>query len=97
MWRYAQQHGAPRAGERVRAWRFFLDRDRGQLASPSVTLFAACQTLDAMTRHDTAWTLVGAYADPAAWAQTMHHLDFELAEGAEYTIGSTRFPVFAHD
>ena len=97
MWRYAQEHGAPRAGERVRAWRFFLDRDHGQLASPSVTLFAACQTLDALTHHNTAWTLVGAYADPALWAPTMHNLDFEPAKGAEYTIGSTRFPVFAHD
>ena len=97
MWRYAHEHGAPRAGERVRAWRFFLDRDHGQLASPSVTLFAACQTLDALTRHDTAWTLVGAYADPALWAPTMHNLGFEPAEGAEYTIDRTRYPVFAHD
>jgi hypothetical protein len=97
MWRYAQEHGAPRTGERVRAWRFFLDRYHGQLPSPSVTLFAACQTLDALTHHNTAWTLVGAYADPARWAATMHNLDFEPAKGAEYTIGSTRFPVFAHD
>jgi len=97
MWRYADQHGAPRTGERVRAWRFFLDRDHGQLASPSVTLFAACQTLDILTHHNTAWTFVGAYADPEQWAPTMHHLDFEPAKGAEYTIGSTRFPVFAHD
>ncbi len=97
MWRYAQDHGAPRTGERVRAWRFFLDRDHGQLASPSVTLFAACQTLDALTHHDTAWTLVGAYADPVLWAPTMHNLGFEPAKGAEYTVGGTRFPVFAHD
>jgi hypothetical protein len=97
MWRYAQEHGAPRAGERVRAWRFFLDRDFGQLASPSVTLFAACQVLDALTHHDTAWTLVGAYADPAQWAPAMHNLGFEPAEGAEYLVGSTRYPVFAHD
>ena len=27
----------------------------------------------------------------------MHNLGFEPAKGAEYTIGSTRFPVFAHD
>ena len=27
----------------------------------------------------------------------MHNLGFEPAEGAEYTIGGTRFPVFAHD
>ena len=97
MWWYAQDHGAPRTGERVRAWRFFLDRDQGQLASPSATLFAACQTLDALTHHDTAWTLVGAYADPAQWGHTMYNLDFERADGAEYTIGGTQFPVFAHD
>jgi hypothetical protein len=97
MWRYAQEHGPPRAGERVRAWRFFLDRDYGQLASPSVTLFAACQVLDALTRRDTAWTLVGAYADPARWAHAMHNLGFEPAEGADFIVGSTRYPVFAHD
>jgi hypothetical protein len=97
MWRYAQENGPPRAGERVRAWRFFLDRDHGQLASPSVTLFAAYQTLHALTHRNTAWTLVGAYADPARWAHTMHSLDFESAEGAEYTIGGMRYPVFAHD
>ena len=97
MWRYAHEHGAPRPGERVRAWRFFLDRDHGQLASPSVTLFAACQTLDALTHHNTAWTLVGAYVDAAQWTATMHHLGFEPAKGAEFTIGGTQFPVFAHD
>jgi hypothetical protein len=63
MWRYVQKHGPPRPGEQVRAWRFFLDRDHGQGSSPSVTLFAACQVFDALTRDDTAWTVVGAYAD----------------------------------
>jgi hypothetical protein len=98
MWGYAQENGAPRSGERVRAWRFFLDRDHGQFTSPSVTLFAACQTLDVLLRGDnSAWTLMGAYADAARWGRTLENLDFLPAPGAEYTVGGRQFPVFAHD
>ncbi|MEU7141958.1 ATP-binding protein [Nocardia sp. NPDC046473] len=98
MWRYVHEHGAPRPGERVRAWRFFLDREHGQFASPSVTLFAACQTLDILSRGDNAaWTLVGAYADAARWGHTMADLGFQPAPGAEYAVGDKSFPVFAHD
>ncbi|MFI6173901.1 hypothetical protein ACIBCN_44530 [Nocardia sp. NPDC051052] len=98
MWRYAQDNGAPRPGERVRAWRFFLDREHGQFTSPSVTLFAACQTLDILINGDnSAWTLVGAYADAARWGHTMADLGFQPAPGAEYMVGERRFPVFAHD
>lgn len=98
MWQYAHENGAPRRGERVRAWRFFLDRDHGQFSSPSVTLFAACQTLDILIRGDNAaWTLVGAYTDAARWGPTLAHLDFQPAPGAEYEVGDRRFPVFAHD
>lgn len=67
MWRYAQQHVAPRPGEHVRAWRFFLDRDHGQNSSASLTLFAVCQILDILTQVRIAWTLVGAYADAGLW------------------------------
>ncbi|WP_033344043.1 ATP-binding protein [Catenuloplanes japonicus] len=96
MWHYVQQ-APPRAGERVRAWRFFLDRDHGQSSSPSVTLFVACQTLDNITLGGTAWTLIGAYADPELWAPTMDNLDFWHAPSAGYTVGGTHYPVFAHD
>lgn len=96
MWRHGLENGAPRPGERVRAWRFFLDRDHGQFTSPSVTLFAACQTLDILLYGDnTAWTLVGAYEDAARWGHTMDNLGFQPA--AEYTVGGRTFPVFAHD
>ncbi|WP_328606932.1 ATP-binding protein [Amycolatopsis sp. NBC_00345] len=98
MWRHAHENGAPRPGERVRAWRFFLDRDHGQFTSPSVTLFAACQTLDILIRGDnSAWTLVGAYADAARWDRTLANLGFQPAPEAEYAVGDRRFPVFAHD
>jgi hypothetical protein len=97
MWRYVRKHAPPRAGERVRAWRFFLDRDHGQSSSPSVTLFAACHTLDNLTLGDTAWTLMGAYADPEIWGPTMDNLDFWFAPEAGYTVGDTSYPVYAHD
>ena len=92
MWRYVQKHGPPRPGEQVRAWRFFLDRDHGQGSSPSVTLFAACQVFDALTRDDTAWTVVGAYADADLWGPTMEMIDFWRAADADYTIGGSDYP-----
>jgi hypothetical protein len=97
MWRYAGEHMPPRPGERIRAWRFFVDRDHGQRPSPSTTLFAACQTLAAVTLDDTACTLIGAYADGEAWGPTMEHLDYRRAAGADYTAGGTTWPVYAHD
>ncbi|MET7986770.1 ATP-binding protein [Streptomyces sp. NPDC005281] len=97
MWQYTQQHGAARPGEHVRAWRFFLDRDRGQASSPSLTLFAVCQILDILTRDHSAWTLVGAYADAGLWEPTLGYLDFWPAAEATYTIGETTYPVFVHD
>ena len=97
MWRYARKQGPPRRGEHVRAWRFFLDRDRGQRSSPSVTLFSACQLYDILTRDDTAWTLIGAYDDAELWGPTMGVVDFWRAADADYAIGGTRYPVFAHD
>ncbi|MEV5753661.1 hypothetical protein AB0L00_38070 [Actinoallomurus sp. NPDC052308] len=37
-----------------------------------MTLFAACQTLDILIHGDnSAWTLVGAYADVARWYRTL--------------------------
>lgn len=91
MWQQAQA----RPGERVRAWRFFLDRDHGQDTSPSVTLFAACQVLDAITHPDVAYSLVGAYTDAARWTGTMANLDFWPV--TEFSVGQHTFTVFAHD
>lgn len=89
MWRYVREHAPPRDGERVRAWRFYLDREHGQSPSPSVTLFAACQTLDILTSDDVAWTLVGAYADPERWDATLDNLGFWRA--GSYRVGGTRY------
>ncbi|MBE1495832.1 hypothetical protein H4696_002932 [Amycolatopsis lexingtonensis] len=98
IWGYAGKHGAPRAGERVRAWRFFLDRDHGQRPSPSLTLFVAWQMLDIiLIGEDTAWSFVGAFVDGELWAPAMQSLDFWTADEAGYTVGESRFPVFAHD
>ncbi len=98
MWRYAAKHGAPRRGERLRAWRFFLDRDEGQGPSPSMTLFVARQMLDIiLLGGGTAWTMVGVWEDARLWGPAMEFLGFGPADGAEYEIGARSFPVFAHD
>lgn len=98
MWEYASTYGPPRAGERVRAWRFFLDRDHGQRPSPSLTLFVAWQMLDILLiGDDTAWSFVGAFDDGELWTPSMESLDFWAADEAAYTVGGSRYPVFAHD
>jgi hypothetical protein len=98
MWDYASNHGPPRSGERVRAWRFFLDSDRGQRPSPSLTLFVAWQMLDIiLINDDTAWSFAGAFDDAELWTPALESLDFWAAAEADYTIGGSRFPVFAHD
>ncbi|GLY42914.1 hypothetical protein Amsp01_089370 [Amycolatopsis sp. NBRC 101858] len=98
MWAYASKYGPPRAGEQVRAWRFFLDRDHGQRPSPSLTLFVAWQILDILLiGDDTAWSFVGAFDDGELWTSSMESLDFWAADEAGYTVGGSRFPVFAHD
>ncbi|WP_306204736.1 ATP-binding protein [Actinoplanes sp. RD1] len=77
MWQHVLRQDPPLPGERVRAWRFFGDRERGQGPSPSMTLFVACQMLAIMKlRADVAWTLVGGLDDAESWAPTMEFLDF---------------------
>ncbi|MFJ5992832.1 ATP-binding protein [Lentzea sp. NPDC092896] len=96
MWEHAAEHGPPRAGDRVRAWRFFLDRDHGQRPSPSLTLFIAWQMLEIiLIDDDTAWSLVGAFDDGELWAPAMESLGFRAV--TDYTVGESSYPVFAHD
>ncbi|MFD4642173.1 ATP-binding protein [Lentzea sp. NPDC058436] len=96
MWEHASTFGSLRAGERVRAWRFFLDRDHGQRPSPSLTLFVAWQMLDIiLIGDDTAWSLVGAFGDGDLWTPALDSIGFRAVAG--YTVGGARFPVFAHN
>ncbi|MGI5499213.1 ATP-binding protein [Lentzea sp. CA-135723] len=96
MWRHAAKYGPPRARERVRAWRFFLDREHGQRPSPSLTLFVAWQMLEIIQiDDDTAWSLVGAFGDGELWAPALESLGFRAETG--FTVGASTYPVFAHD
>jgi hypothetical protein len=98
MWLYASKFGAPRAGERVRIWRFFLDREQGQRPSPALTLFVAYQMLDIIQLpDDMAWTFVAALENAELWTPTMDFLDFWSAPEADFTVGGSRYPVYAHD
>ncbi|GLY47718.1 ATP-binding protein [Lentzea sp. NBRC 102530] len=91
MWWHAEEFGPPRAGERVRAWRFFLDRDHGQRPSPSLTLFVAWQMLEiVLIGDDTAWTFVDAFEDGALWTPALKSLGFRA-------VGASSRPLFARD
>ena len=97
MFAYVQSQAPARDGEQIRAWRFFVDREHGQGASASLTLFTACQVLDILTRPEAAWTLNSAHADLAAWSPVMAFLDFWHAQDADFAIDGTGYCVFAHD
>ncbi|GAB7037178.1 MULTISPECIES: ATP-binding protein [Catenuloplanes] len=96
MWRWAHHNSPAQPGEKIRAWRFFVDRDHGQRPCPSSTLFIAAQTLDNMLLDDTAWTMVGAYAQAHEWTEMMAG-GFAFAQVTGFTVGGTHYPVFAHD
>ncbi len=91
--RYAYLHHRVRARLLARFHVAADERERLRLLADSI----ACQVFDALTRDDTAWTVVGAYADAELWGPTMEMIDFWRAADADYTIGGTDYPVFAHD
>ena len=97
MWRYAQEHGPPRAGEQVTAWRFFVERDHHHDPSPSLSLTAVWHVQDILTRQQFAWDFVGTYTDVAVWEPIMNYMDFGRAETADYEVGGRRYAVWAHD
>jgi DNA-directed RNA polymerase specialized sigma24 family protein len=91
MWHYVERNGPPRPGERVHAWRFFLDREHGQGPSASMTLFLAGQMLDIIELgDDVAWSLIGAFDDAERWTPAMEFLDF-------WATGGSPVGLFAHD
>ncbi|MFI1995904.1 ATP-binding protein [Actinoplanes sp. NPDC020271] len=97
MWRYAERHGPLRPGERMHAWRFFLDREHGQQPSPSMTLFLASQMLGIIRLPGAvAWSLVGAFDEAEWWRAGMEFLDF-WAVDQDGPGGGSPIRMFAHD
>ncbi|HEU4422835.1 MAG TPA: AAA family ATPase [Pilimelia sp.] len=96
MWAYAQRHGAPRPGEPVTAWRFFLDRVHYHDPSASRTLAAAWHVQEILSRGRSSWDFIGVYEHSDAWTPLFAY-DFARASEADFTVGGHRYAVFAHD
>jgi hypothetical protein len=97
MWAYAHSHGAPRPGEPVTAWRFFVDRVHYHDPSASRTLVAVWCVQEILARGRSSWDFIGVYEDPDAWALLFAYMDFARASEADFTVGGHRYAVFAHD
>lgn len=103
MWGYAVQHGRPRAGESVLAWRFLVIDEQQAVAgrglSPAtlLALLVAWRAEEGMARSAVSWEFVGCFDDDAPWAPLLAYLNFGRAAAADHNIDGRRYPVFGHD
>lgn len=97
IWDYVRQHGAPRPGEQVRAWRFFVDTEPDEHPSRSETLIRLWIAQDIITNVRCAWTFMGVPRDRAYWEPLLAHFDFHRRPQAAYRIGGRDYDVYGHD
>jgi hypothetical protein len=97
MWSYAVEHGAPRPGEEVWAFRTYMDAEAYQAPSPSFNLGSVLSVQHYASRPRLAWDFIGGWADPDAIAPFMAHIDYARVREADFEVGGRRYGVFAHD
>jgi AAA ATPase domain len=97
MWAYAVEHGAPRPGEEVFAFRTYMDAEAYQSPSASFNLAAVLSVQHYASRPRLAWDFIGGWADPDAVAPYMAHIDYARVPEADFEVGGRRYGVFAHD
>jgi AAA ATPase domain len=97
MWAYALEHGAPRPGEEVFAFRTCMDAEAYQSPSASFNLATVLSVQHYVSCPRLAWDFIGGWADPDAVAPFMAHIDFVRAREADFEVGGRRYGVFAHD
>jgi hypothetical protein len=90
-------NGPPRPGEEVYAGRFFMDAIAYQAPSPSLNIIAIVSVQRWVDRPRLAWDFTGPWADPAAIAPMMRHIDYHPAAGADIELAGRRYGFFAHD
>jgi hypothetical protein len=95
-WAYAQRHAPPQPGEIVTVFRFAADAHTHQQLSPvfnALQLFAGTEWI---VLPNVAWSFV-AVTDPDAWRTMLSYYHFHRAPEADFTVGGTRYGMFAHD
>jgi hypothetical protein len=97
MWAYALEHGAPRPGEEVWAFRSYMDVNAYQSPSPSFSLSSVLSVQHYASCPRLAWDFIGGWADPDAIAPFMAHIDYARVPEADFEVGGRRYGVFAHD
>ncbi|MCA1644033.1 MAG: ATP-binding protein, partial [Chloroflexi bacterium] len=94
-WRFVQQHGPLRHGERLIHHRFWMSREAHQDRA-AVTLSAAAGAPRWLTTPRLAWSLL-MVADPDLRAAHFAAIGFSRAPDAEFEVAGRRFGVVAHD
>lgn len=92
---HVRRYGTVRPGQRVAVHRYWMMRDGYQNATAHNTT-APVAVAQWMTGRDLAWSFVVA-RDMEFWVPHFGMLDFQPAEGGDFTLGPHRYGMFAHD
>jgi hypothetical protein len=95
-WQFVQQHRPPRMGEVVEQTRFIIDRDAYQGPSPTLNASPILAIQRCLEQPNLAWGILTA-AEPERWDRYFAAADIPRVIGADFTVGSRRFGLFAHD
>jgi hypothetical protein len=95
-WAFAHRASPPRPGETVSLCRFIVDRHAYQEPSPTLNATPILTLQHQLTTPRLAWDFL-ALAAPDRWNDYFAAADMPRAEGADFTVGTRRFGLFAHD
>jgi hypothetical protein len=94
-WHFAHRNAPPRPGEALTQCRFVVDRDNYQGPSPTLNATPILTLQKQLATPNLSWDFL--LAEPDRWNEYFAAADLPRAEGTDFTIGSRRYGLFAHD
>lgn len=95
-WQFAQRSAPPRPGEALTQCRFVIDREAYQDPSPTLNATPIITLQQQLCAPNLSWDFL-ALTEPDRWNEYFAAADLPRAEGADFTVGSRRYGLFAHD
>jgi len=92
---YVESHGPLRTGERVGVSRFWMDKE-GYQNTTAFNMGATLATVFWMTEPHLAWSFV-LLRDTKFWLPMFEYVNFDYAEGADFTVGGQGYGAVGHD